>query len=419
MKFAHMADAHLGAFSKNPVLRDLNVRAFEKAIMKSIEEQVDFIIIAGDLFHNPIPDMGIVQRAVEIMKKAVESGIRIYTVYGSHDFSAGSTSLMDVLASTGLFRKVVNYEVVNGKLRLNPVRDETGVSIVGMSGLSSAQEIEYFEHIDREYLENLPSPKIFVFHTTISEVKPSYIPDKYALPKSMLPSGFDYYAAGHLHEIIKSDIEGSPLIYPGALFGATYNDLDMLKERGFFIVEDFEPRFVPIEVCKIYKKVINADGLSAGELEEKLKEFASGDFDGQVIILKIRGKLRSGAVGDIDFHSIRERIKERALDLLINTYALSSAERGRVNVVAETAEEIENEVFKRISKYGLQTTRRVFEILRNRQPEGMHKNDYYERLATEIYEVVDHLNQERGEEEKKEEEKRKSGKTIFDYGVGA
>ena len=80
MKFAHLADAHLGAFSKNPVLRDLNLKAFETAIMKSIEENVDFILIAGDLFHNPIPDMDIVKKSVEIMKSAVDTGIRIYAV---------------------------------------------------------------------------------------------------------------------------------------------------------------------------------------------------------------------------------------------------------------------------------------------------------------------------------------------------
>ncbi len=419
MKFAHIADAHLGAFSKNPKLKELNLKAFEIAIQKSIEEQVDFIIIAGDLFHNPIPDMEIVRRAVEILKNAVDGGIRIYAIYGSHDFSAGSTALLDVLSSTGLFKKVVNYEVYDGKLRILPVEDPTGVNILGVSGLSSAQEVEYFEHIDRDYLERIEHPKIFVFHTTISELKPSYIPDRYALPKSLLPQNFDYYAGGHLHERIESDLNGSPLIYPGALFGATYNDLDILKERGFYIVEDFKPRFVPVEVCKFYKRIIKADGYSAEELNKRLLELSKEDYNGQVVILKVKGELRAGKVGEIDFHSIRENIRKTAIDVLLNTYSLRTKERERVNVVAESKEEIEEGVFKKISKYGIDITRRTFNILKEKQPEGMRKDDFSRELMSKLVELIDNIKVESKEErdDKEVKENRKSGKTLFDFGV--
>ncbi len=419
MKFAHIADAHLGAFSKNPKLKELNLKAFEIAIQKSIEEQVDFIIIAGDLFHNPIPDMEIVRRAVEILKNAVDGGIRIYAIYGSHDFSAGSTALLDVLSSTGLFKKVVNYEVYDGKLRILPVEDPTGVNILGVSGLSSAQEVEYFEHIDRDYLERIEHPKIFVFHTTISELKPSYIPDRYALPKSLLPQNFDYYAGGHLHERIESDLNGSPLIYPGALFGATYNDLDILKERGFYIVEDFKPRFVPVEVCKFYKRIIKADGYSAEELNKRLLELSKEDYNGQVVILKVKGELSAGKVGEIDFHSIRENIRKTAIDVLLNTYSLRTKERERVNVVAESKEEIEEGVFKKISKYGIDITRRTFNILKEKQPEGMRKDDFSRELMSKLVELIDNIKVESKEErdDKEVKENRKSGKTLFDFGV--
>ncbi len=413
MKFAHIADAHLGAFSKNPELRDLNFRAFEMAIEKSIEEGVDFILIAGDLFHNPIPDMEIVRRTVEVLKRARDAGIRIYSIYGSHDFSAGSTALLDVLHSTGLFRKVVNYEEHNGKLRLIPVEDESGVSIVGISGLSSAREVEYFEHLDFEYLEDMPKPKIFAFHTTISELKPAYIPDKYAVPKSLLPKGFDYYAGGHLHERIISSMNGSPLIYPGALFGATYNDLDILNERGFFIVEDFKPRFVKIEVCKFFKKIMKVDGLDAKEVEKRLLEMSQQDYRDTVVILKVKGELLSGNISDIDFHTIRNNFRRTAIDILLNTYALTTRERRRIEVVGESREDIENEAFKKISKYGFSVTRRIFEILKEKQPEDMTKDDFNTKLMGEVMRIIKEVKVE----EKESRKERKEGKiTLFDFG---
>ncbi len=415
MKFAHIADAHLGAFSKNPKLKEFNIKAFEMAIEKSMEEEVDFILIAGDLFHNPIPDMDVVKRGVEALKKATDRGIRIYAIYGSHDFSAGSTSLLDVLNSTGLFKKVVGYQWNEDRIRLEPVRDKTGVSIVGISGLSSAREIEYFHYLDMEYLESIENPKIFTFHTTITELKPSYINEKYSLPKSMLPRGFDYYAAGHLHKRIEDTLDGSPLIYPGPLFGATYHDLNNPEERGFYVVEDFKPRFVEVEVCRVVKRRINVDGLSAKDAEEKIMSVASQDYGGAVVVVKIEGELISGEIGEIDFQAIRERFRETAEDVLLSTSALRRRERERISVKGETKEDIENEVFKKISKYGVDITRKLFDILREKKPDDMTKDAFQTRLVAEVESILREIKIENVDGERRDKGREK--KTLFDFGV--
>ncbi len=423
MKFAHIADAHLGAFSKNKKLRELNLKAFEKAIEKSIEEEVDFIIIAGDLYHNPLPDMDIVKSSVEIMRRAKDKGIRIYVVYGSHDFSAGTTSLLDVLAEADVFKKVVNYEMHDGKIRLLPMRDKSGVALVGMPGLTAAMEVRYFteDAIDMDFLGALPEPKIFIFHTTVSELKPEYIPDKNAVPISKFPRGFNYYAGGHIHERIEYNFNGSPLIYTGALFGATYNDLDLLsdKKKGFYIVEDFKPRFVPIEVCEFEKKIYNATGKSASRVEEELLKYAKENHENRVVILKVRGELSSGKVADIDFRKIREEIENTAYDLLLNTYALTTKERKSMVLPGETQEEIENKVFEEISDFGVDFTRNLFSVLKMEKGEGENKKDFAERVWSSSKTLIDEALERKKEikeenrEEKKEEKKIKS---LFDFG---
>ncbi len=396
MKFSHIADAHLGAFSKNRKLSELNLKAFKIAIEKSIEESVDFIIIAGDLFHNPLPDMDIVKSTVSILQRAKEQGIRIYVVYGSHDFSAGTTSLLDVLSEAGVFRKVVRYEIHDGKLRLIPIKDPSGVYLVGMPGLTAAREVFYFldeeQGIDREYLESVPNPKIFIFHTTVNELKPEYIADKNAVPLSRFPRGFDYYAGGHLHERIEHKLDSGYLTYPGALFGSNYSDLDVLtdKQRGFYIVEDFKPRFVPVKVCEFEKVVFKADGNSATELQKKLMEFASRNHEGRVVILKVRGELKSGKVADINFRAIRDKILESAIDVLVNTYALRSVESGRMSVPVEEQEEIERRVFEEISEYGLNFTVSLFNLLRQEKKDEETKSDFERRITQAAMDMIEH-----------------------------
>ncbi|MCP8310332.1 MAG: metallophosphoesterase, partial [Candidatus Methylarchaceae archaeon HK01M] len=120
--FAHISDCHVGAW-RNQILRDLNIRAFEKAMEKCIEKKVDFIVISGDLFDVNIPDLLSVKRAASKMREVKANNIPIYVIYGSHDYSATAVSIVDVLQSTGLFEKVVDAKYDDDRLVLNFYRD--------------------------------------------------------------------------------------------------------------------------------------------------------------------------------------------------------------------------------------------------------------------------------------------------------
>ena len=148
MKFAHIADMHLGAFRERE-LKELNFLAFKMAVDKCIDEGVDFVIFAGDIFHNPVPDMDIVNRAVRELMRLKEYGVEIYAIYGSHDFSAGAPSLLDVLSTAKTFTKITRVENSSGeKLRLRYIEDKkTGVKIFGLSGLSGGLETKYLSLI--------------------------------------------------------------------------------------------------------------------------------------------------------------------------------------------------------------------------------------------------------------------------------
>ncbi|MEM3432880.1 MAG: metallophosphoesterase, partial [Candidatus Methanomethyliaceae archaeon] len=122
MKFAHMADVHLGATSE-PRLRQLEVEAFRRAFEECLKENVDFVVISGDLFHVNIPDLLVVKEATKVMMRFVETGRRIYVVYGSHDFSPNATSMVDILEEAGVIVRVGKPSTVNGMLRPEIVVD--------------------------------------------------------------------------------------------------------------------------------------------------------------------------------------------------------------------------------------------------------------------------------------------------------
>ena len=68
MKFAHIADCHIGAW-REPKLRDISTQAFIKAVDLCIEKQMDFILIAGDLFNTSLPAIDKLKTTVTKLKQ--------------------------------------------------------------------------------------------------------------------------------------------------------------------------------------------------------------------------------------------------------------------------------------------------------------------------------------------------------------
>ncbi len=409
-KFAHIADCHLGAFSE-PVLRDLSLSAFEKAIGICLEEQVDFILVSGDLFHSNIPDMGIVKQAVEKMKRLRDAGIEIYVIYGSHDFSPNEASMVDVLASTGLFHKVVKGEVVDEKLRLEFFTDaKTKAKLVGISGRKLGLEKEYYEILDRESLEKEPGFKVFAFHTALDELKPASLAEMESMPISYLPKGFGYYAGGHIHLRIEKKMEGYPIVrYPGTLFGYSFRDLEHNaagEKPGFYIVSFDDKigdiRFMETPVCDYLLFEYDAtDKNSAKANEELLEKVRSLSVKDKLVLLRVEGELSGGKTSDINFTQLKSILRQNgAVYANINRYALSSREYSGIKVEGRDISEVENKLLGenigavKVSDPALKGQKGVSNaigllgVLRHDKKVAEKKKDYDERMMQEALETM-------------------------------
>jgi hypothetical protein len=86
MKFAHAADMHIGGW-REPKLSILGIQALEKAVSEWISLDVDFVIIAGDLFNTSLPSIDYIKETVRQLKRLKEKEISVYIIPGSHDYS--------------------------------------------------------------------------------------------------------------------------------------------------------------------------------------------------------------------------------------------------------------------------------------------------------------------------------------------
>src|SRR6056297_2864523 len=94
LKFMHTADIHLGrplSFSGNPPQELLDIfnkageSALKRLVNKSIENMVDFIIIAGDLYDLEARSVKSSRFFLEQCQKLENEDIPVYIISGNHD----------------------------------------------------------------------------------------------------------------------------------------------------------------------------------------------------------------------------------------------------------------------------------------------------------------------------------------------
>ncbi len=409
-----MSDVHLGAFREKE-LRELNIQAFEMAIGICIERKADFVVIAGDFFDIALPEMSVVDRAVKKMREAQKQGLQFYLVYGSHDYSPTETSIIDVLCSAGVLVKVsVEEKDSNGRRTLKVFKDEkTGVSFAGVSARARGLEEADFKKIDFSPLVKVPNPKVFVFHSAITEYTPEALRGfGGGVSIASLPKGFDYYASGHVHfpqVIHDSALGGKPLVYPGPLFASDYRDLEALSKgkHGFWFctLENGESKVerVELDVCKVEFMQYDASGKNPTVVQQELLDFLnSRELSGKVVLMRVAGVLESGSPKEINFSMLREKANAKnARVFYLNRNALEAKEKEKLIASLADASKVEDELFKQSlgllagvsqelkGSEGVAKSKKLLNTLKTEPPAGETKADFESRIVRATKEVLE------------------------------
>ena len=403
MKFAHLSDVHLG-FQKQESLQRIEQQVFEKILDECISRKVDFILIPGDLFHVNIPEMRVQKFAFAKFRAVHDAGIPIYVVYGSHDFSPVSNSVIDLLAEVGYITKVTDATShEDGQISLKCLVDpKTGAKITGLSGLKVGKDREWYEKLDRESLEAESGFKIFLFHGGISDMKTDSGMDGDQMPLSLLPRGFSYYAGGHMHKFNHQSFEGySNVVYPGTPFAGYHADLEDNangQKRGFVLVE-FDDivksvDFVEIENTEYEVIEVDANNRKAESVNQELAE-KTGDIDVQnkIVIIKIQGELMAGKTADVDVSIVRDNLNNKdALVVNVSKNQLTSKEYSITEAKGSNKEEIETNVFSEnigqlkfdypelLDKSGIKLSSKLLQELGQPKLENEKNNEYVPRI---------------------------------------
>ena len=222
--FIHAADLHLGApfrglRSLSSVWADRLVKsisdAYKQLIDDALTEQVDFVIIAGDVFDGSHPSYADFCLFRDGLERLNEAGIPVYFCTGNHDpYTMWAHDYGDLPSNVHLFdpneASFFVYEkegqplaVLGGRSYYNqawPLSEDISQGISREAARRINHEAPFF---------------IGVIHTGL-DIDPTRSPVK---PKDLLSRNMDYWACGHIHHAHFVPKEDPIIAFSGCIQG--------------------------------------------------------------------------------------------------------------------------------------------------------------------------------------------------------
>jgi DNA repair exonuclease SbcCD nuclease subunit len=214
MKFLHAADVHLDSpldglerYEGAPVeqLRGATRQALKSLVELAIQQRVDFVIIAGDVYDGDWRDYNTGLFFASQMGELNRAGIPVFLIKGNHDAASQVSKALRLPDRVHVF--------AHNRPETVPL-PELEVALHGQSYAERAVT----EDLSRGYPAPVPGWfNIGVLHTSATgrEGHENYAP---CTVEGLRAKGYDYWALGHVHqrEILSED---PWIVFPGNLQG--------------------------------------------------------------------------------------------------------------------------------------------------------------------------------------------------------
>jgi len=288
-KFIHAADVHLDSplrglskYESAPVeaLRNACRKAFENLIDLAIEEKVEFVLLAGDLYDGDWKDYSTGIFLSRQMGRLGKNDIQVFAVAGNHDAANRMTKALDVPANMKMLssRKVETIRL-----------DNCSVAIHGRSFGT--------QHVNENLVAEFGAAEkgmfnIGLLHTSL-DGREGHAPYAPCTIDDLRSKGYQYWALGHVHK--QEFVSEEPhIVFPGCIQGRHIRETGA-KGCVLVTVEDDsvgEIEKCPLDVLRwVYCLVDLTDASDMTEVLERTRMSISNEgasSEGRPIAMRVR-----------------------------------------------------------------------------------------------------------------------------------
>jgi DNA repair exonuclease SbcCD nuclease subunit len=221
-RFVHAADIHLDSPLRSLALRDPALadligtatrRAFIAVIDLCLEEQVDALLLSGDLYDGEQTSMKTARFLADQIRKLHEAAVRVFIIRGNHDALSKITQELTFPEAVTIF---------SGRAGVIEVNRGRGALPIAIHGISFARP-----HAPESLLGRFRPPvagavNIGLLHTSL-EGSPAHDPYAPCSLAELQAAGFRYWALGHIHKRATAD-GPTTVVMPGMPQGRDINE---------------------------------------------------------------------------------------------------------------------------------------------------------------------------------------------------
>lgn len=286
---AHMSDLHLGYLAGRKRIDEngFNVRendgylAYSRAIDQIIEEGVDMVLVAGDMFHSPRPKNHTILIAQEGLRRLSEAGIKTYIIAGNHD----ATDIRAEVPSSKLLHEP-NGQIYSYSEPYVVKEVHDGIYMHFLS---------HHAYVDQkgtmEGIKLIPDAiNILASHGSCYDTNMGVIlktpnePREVIIPQEIMDLPWDYTFLGHIHERGwisssnggRTDTAGRKQFYNGSILRRGFADKESVHGRGWtkWTVKDngeITPKFFVVpEREQLDMEPIQVEGKTPQQIERAI-----------------------------------------------------------------------------------------------------------------------------------------------------
>lgn len=330
MKLLHLADLHIGKRVYEYSMLEEQKNVLAQAVSMAIEQEVDVVLIAGDVYDKSIPTIEGVKLLDSFLTALSEKKIQVFLISGNHDCPERLSFGQKLLETAGVYVAGTYQEQIQG-ITLSDCYGEVNFYLLSFI---KPQQIELLEgeETPKDYTEAMQlllnrfpidttKRNVLLAHQLVGGIGVNLV-ETDSETKSVggldmidyrIFDGFDYVALGHLHKAQKVGKEtvryaGSPIKYSFSearhIKSAT---LVTIKEKGTVKIEKlpFTPLHDMREIKGTLEQLTRDEVVKATDREDYMHITLTDEEE----IYDVFGKIRAvyPNVMLLDFDNTRTR----------------------------------------------------------------------------------------------------------------
>jgi exonuclease SbcD len=362
----HLADLHIGTENygqPNPKsglhtrLEDY-LHRLDEALAYVRDEQVDLVLIAGDIYKNRTPNPTHQREFARRINAVARAGIPVFILTGNHDAPAAATrahsvEIFETLEIAGVtIASTFSTHTINtqgGPIQIVAVPWLNRQSLLTRDELLGlplgAVEMEMIRRVG-EFVESAVAsldpviPTVLTFHGTVAGAsygseRSVMLGQDLVLPRSVIDMpGIDYIALGHIHKHQQVGTQ-PPAVYPGSLERIDFGEENQTKG---FVIADIEKgntswRFVEVHARPFVTIVV--DVREHPDADERIRRaIVRQNVEGAVV--RVQVQCTQAQRRSINERAIAEQLKAHGAQVVAGVaLEVERAVRGRFADIAD------------------------------------------------------------------------------------